>query len=324
MTSRPPARSVGSSPARRGDRQHTLSPVGLSTALLARVPTAGSSRVDSGRPCSPCGPSAAVLTRELTAGSTRADSGSSRLPDGPLAAMATSPREQMLDPSSPPWIWLRGECSRARTGGDWGAIVDCLEVSSAPTEASPAPPSSATPASVKSPVLPELPMPRLQARLKSIVVALSRDVSAEGGAWNEVSYQKSRRRADGPAGHGDSPGRHSSGRLAVFSAEQARLAFLSKFRGRCFRCLNTRHKVAGCREPIHCITCKRAGHISRHCPKHPKFTGRAGSAKSRLGPVPPAQSLYARLRFPPPQEAMSAPAASLLLQADAARRPRDS
>ncbi|KAE8813275.1 hypothetical protein D1007_09544 [Hordeum vulgare] len=168
-------------------------------------------------------------------------------------------------------------------------------------------------------------MPRPQARLKSIAVALDRDVSAEGGGgWNEVSYQKSRRRADGPAGQGDFPGRHSSGRLAATNSEQARLAFLSKFRGRCFRCLSTRHKVAGCREPVHCITCKRAGHISRHCPKHPKFTGRAGSAKSRLGPVPPAHPLYARLRFPPPQEAMSAPAASLLRQADPARRPRDS
>ncbi|KAE8773906.1 D-3-phosphoglycerate dehydrogenase, chloroplastic [Hordeum vulgare] len=38
----------------------------------------------------------------------------------------------------------------------------------------------------------------------------------------------------------------------------------------------------------------------------------------------PARPLFARLRFPPPQGAMSAPAASLLPQADPARRPRDS
>ncbi|KAE8816235.1 hypothetical protein D1007_06363 [Hordeum vulgare] len=145
-----------------------------------------------------------------------------------------------------------------------------------------------------------------------------------GGAWNEVSYQKPRHRADGLAGLGDSAERHSLGRLAASNSEQARLGFLSKFRGRCFRCLSSRHKVAGCREPVHFITCKLAGHISRHCPKHPKFAGRAECVKSRLGPVPPGQPLYARLRFPPPQGAMSAPAASLLRQADPARRPRDS
>ncbi|KAE8811681.1 D-3-phosphoglycerate dehydrogenase, chloroplastic [Hordeum vulgare] len=82
--------------------------------------------------------------------------------------------------------------------------------------------------------------------------------------------------------------------------------------------------VAGCREPVHCITCKRAGHISRHCPKHPKFADRADGVKSRLGPVQLAQPLFARLRFPPPQGAMSALAASLLRQADPARCPRDS
>ncbi|KAE8819023.1 hypothetical protein D1007_03228 [Hordeum vulgare] len=107
-------------------------------------------------------------------------------------------------------------------------------------------------------------------------------------------------------------------------AEQACLAFLSKFRERCFRCLISRHKVAGCREPVCCITCKRAGHITRHCPKNPKLAGRAECVKIRLGPVPPAQPLYARLRFPPPQGAMSTPAASLLRQADPARRPRES
>ncbi|KAE8787852.1 hypothetical protein D1007_38173 [Hordeum vulgare] len=117
---------------------------------------------------------------------------------------------------------------------------------------------------------------------------------------------------------------HCSGRLAASSSEQARLAFLSKFRGRCFRCLSSRHKIADCREPVHCITCKRAGHISRHCPKHPKFAGRVDCVMSRLGPVQPAQPLFARLRFPPPQGAMSAPAASLLRQAGPARRSRDS
>ncbi|KAE8784091.1 D-3-phosphoglycerate dehydrogenase, chloroplastic [Hordeum vulgare] len=46
--------------------------------------------------------------------------------------------------------------------------------------------------------------------------------------------------------------------------------------------------------------------------------------KSRLGPVEPALPLSARLRFPPPAVAMSAPPASLLRQADPARRPRES
>ncbi|KAE8786100.1 hypothetical protein D1007_40116 [Hordeum vulgare] len=145
-----------------------------------------------------------------------------------------------------------------------------------------------------------------------------------GGGWNEVSYQKPRRHAHGLADPRAPPVSRPSGRLAASSSEHARLPFLSKFRGRCFRCLSSRHKVAGCREPVHCITCKRAGHISRHCPKHPKFAGRTDGVKSRLSPVQPARPLFARMRFPPPPEAMSAPAASLLRQVDPARRPRDS
>ncbi|KAE8809346.1 D-3-phosphoglycerate dehydrogenase, chloroplastic [Hordeum vulgare] len=167
-------------------------------------------------------------------------------------------------------------------------------------------------------------MPRPTARLKSIVVAPSKDVSAEGGAWTEVSSQKARRHAVGPTVQGVHPGRHGSARHAAFSADQACLAFISKFRGRCFRCLSTRHKIAGCRDPIHCLTCKRVGHTSHNCPQHPKYVGRATSAKSRLGPVPPSKLLHSSLRFPPPPATMSAAAPSLLQQADPARRPRDS
>ncbi|KAE8775979.1 hypothetical protein D1007_51451 [Hordeum vulgare] len=144
------------------------------------------------------------------------------------------------------------------------------------------------------------------------------------GAWNEVSSQKARRHAVGPTVQGVPPGRHGLSWHAAFSAEQAHLAFTSKFRGRCFWCLSTRHKIAGYRDPIHCLTCKRAGHTSHHCPQHPKYVGKARSAKSRLDPAPPSKPLHSRLRFPPPPATMSAAAPSLLQQGDPARRPRDS
>ncbi|KXG35743.1 hypothetical protein SORBI_3002G221200 [Sorghum bicolor] len=69
------------------------------------------------------------------------------------------------------------------------------------------------------------------------------------------------------------------------SSTDAKLAFKSRFAGKCFRCLASDHRIAHCRDPLRCILCKRSGHSSRTCP----------SARPRIIP----EHLRARLTFPP-------------------------
>uniref|UniRef100_A0A8I6X9P0 CCHC-type domain-containing protein n=1 Tax=Hordeum vulgare subsp. vulgare TaxID=112509 RepID=A0A8I6X9P0_HORVV len=78
--------------------------------------------------------------------------------------------------------------------------------------------------------------------------------------------------------------------------------------------------------PIHCILCRRAGHIARSCPRRRLPPGAPVSAHSRLGPPAPGQPLQARVCFPPPPVAplMSPPKPTMLHHIDPARRPRDS
>ncbi|KAI4962736.1 hypothetical protein ZWY2020_025850 [Hordeum vulgare] len=75
--------------------------------------------------------------------------------------------------------------------------------------------------------------------------------------------------------------RHGSDRLAAFTAHRARLAFIGKFRGRCFPCLSSRHKIAQCRDPVHCLTSKRAGRTSRH--RNTRARARTVLARRPLG-----------------------------------------
>ncbi|KAI4978191.1 hypothetical protein ZWY2020_014745 [Hordeum vulgare] len=97
------------------------------------------------------------------------------------------------------------------------------------------------------------------------------------------------------------------------------------FRGHCFRCLSKRHRLADCRDLVHCIIYRRAGHIGTRCPQNPRLQGQGGSASNRLGPAPPAHPLHTRLRFPPPSpSAMSPHAPAMLHHLDSARRPRES
>ncbi|KAI4980022.1 hypothetical protein ZWY2020_016775 [Hordeum vulgare] len=113
-------------------------------------------------------------------------------------------------------------------------------------------------------------------------------------------------------------------RDAAVMAERQRELFLSQFRGRCFRCLSKRHRLADCRDPIHCIVCRRAGHIGRLCPQRSRAIARTGAVRARLGPAPLGQPLHARIRFPPPPPTLAADpmAQAMLLHVDPARRPR--
>ncbi|KAE8799496.1 hypothetical protein D1007_25072 [Hordeum vulgare] len=83
-------------------------------------------------------------------------------------------------------------------------------------------------------------------------------------------------------------------------------------------------KLPGVHRPDH-RQAFNAGHISSRCPQNPRLQGRGGSARNRLGPAPPSQSLHTRLRFPPPPpSAMSSHAPAMLHHLDSTRRLRES
>ncbi|KAE8819136.1 hypothetical protein D1007_03124 [Hordeum vulgare] len=172
------------------------------------------------------------------------------------------------------------------------------------------------------PAVAETPLP--SRRLRSIVVAPLLPISGLVGKWSEVARRRGRVASADPSVPGqpwaDKRQHRPSGRAATPPA------FLSQFRGRCFRCLSSKHRRAEWRDPIHCILCRRAGHIARSCPRRRLPPGAPVSAHSRLGPPAPGQPLQARVCFPPPPVAplMSPLKPTMLHHIDPARWPRDS
>ncbi|KAE8816513.1 hypothetical protein D1007_05845 [Hordeum vulgare] len=253
-------------------------------------------------------------------------------PAGP--SQLPSPRSTSY-PASPPRILLRGECSNSAPMG-----AHLLSTGPSPTPrlapehpAVPALPPSRSPRLASPSDAPSIghaySVSLLARRLKSIVVAPSPEsrlaISGVDRSWTEVIYQRNGCvAADPPVSHLH-PGGHRPDRDGDINADRLHASLLIQFCGRRFRCLSKRHRLADCRDPVHCIMCKRAGHIGRLCPQNPRLSVRTGSARSRLGSAPPAQPLHARLRFPPPPSiAMSSMAPAMLHHIDPARRPRES
>ena len=51
---------------------------------------------------------------------------------------------------------------------------------------------------------------------------------------------------------------------------ERRAAFLRRMRGRCFRCLSSKHHSASCRRPRVCWLCEKEGHLARDCKRQPE------------------------------------------------------
>ncbi|KAI5015341.1 hypothetical protein ZWY2020_056731 [Hordeum vulgare] len=231
-----------------------------------------------------------------------------------------SPRELhrlLPHPASAARILLRGECSTPATGGPF-----CASSSSPLAGLGRDPralPSSSVPAETE----------RLQApRVKSIIVDLSSEaeiaISGSDPGWIEVARQGRRRASADPSVPRTLQGRHRTDRRDAYNAGVPRAARspLNPFFGRCFRCFSKRHRLAACRDPVHCLTSRRAGHIASRCPQNRKAQG---SVRDRLGQAPHAIQLCDRLCFPPPPSTAMAPLApSMLHHLDPARRPRES
>ncbi|KAI4996170.1 hypothetical protein ZWY2020_046436 [Hordeum vulgare] len=163
--------------------------------------------------------------------------------------------------------------------------------------------------------------------IKSIVVAPPLAISGEVGQWTVVVHRRGRGASSDPMVADQHHAGNRPDRPSGFSAGRpASSAFLSQFRGRCFRCVSSRHRRAECRDPIHCVLCRRAGHIARSCPQRYLLPGVRASARSRLGPPAPGQPLHARIRFPPPPVVSPMPPLkpAMLHHVDPARRPRES
>lgn len=117
------------------------------------------------------------------------------------------------------------------------------------------------------------------------------------------------------------PKAHRSDQSRDINAGCSHVAFFSRFKGKCFRCLNKRHRLVECRDPLCCIICKRVGHFGKECAQNPRNGGPGGSARARLGPLPSKAPVRNRLYFPPALE--SAPM-DRFLHCDPARRSRTS
>uniref|UniRef100_A0A8I6XC83 CCHC-type domain-containing protein n=1 Tax=Hordeum vulgare subsp. vulgare TaxID=112509 RepID=A0A8I6XC83_HORVV len=164
-------------------------------------------------------------------------------------------------------------------------------------------------------------------RIKSIVVApppgCRHSSSGTDPGWTEVSARRGGRHLLDPSIPQARRVPQRSDRLQTFIVGMSPPP-LYLFRGRCFCCLSKRHRLAECRDPIHCITCRRAGHIAKNCPRNSLVRGRGGQVRGRLGPAPPEQPLYQRIRFSPPPavSTMSQLSPVMLRHLDHARRPR--
>ncbi|KAE8806682.1 hypothetical protein D1007_17040 [Hordeum vulgare] len=169
--------------------------------------------------------------------------------------------------------------------------------------------------------------PQPSRRIKSIVVAPPLAISGKVGQWTEVVHRRGR---GAPSDLMVTEQHHAGNRpdrpSGLAAGRPASSAFLSQFRGRCFWCLSSKHRRAECRDPIHCVLCRRAGHIARSCPQRHLLPGAPASARSRLGPPAPGQPLHARVRFPPPPVVSPMPPLkpAMLHHVDPARRPRES
>ena len=98
--------------------------------------------------------------------------------------------------------------------------------------------------------------------------------------------------------------------------------YKTPFAGHCYRCLGRDHKLAECRDPLRCLTCRGNGHLARDCPLkkptirnlpiHSRLTFPKSSIHSRLSfPQPVKPPIHSRLAFPPlPQPSAAAPTCS--------------
>ncbi|KAE8783028.1 hypothetical protein D1007_43577 [Hordeum vulgare] len=274
-----------------------------------------------GPPAFPASPGASPRDIVAPRGPSPAPPASPRvfLPDPASPAPPASPQVFLPDPAPASRLLLRGECSYAASDGP-------------PRAPSPAPmgdrrwelrgPRVRDP----SPV-PEEPGRIQGRRVKSIIVDSSGaevTISGPHPGWTEVARRGKRLTPAEPSVPRSLPRTRRSDRRVVHSAAdpQAAPLHISPFAGRCFRCLSKRHRLASCRDPVHCLSCRRAGHIASRCPRNRK----AGiSLRDRLGPTPRVIQLSDRLRFPPPPPAAMALATpSMLHHLDSSRRPRES
>ncbi|KAI4974847.1 hypothetical protein ZWY2020_048454 [Hordeum vulgare] len=154
----------------------------------------------------------------------------------PAFPASESPR----DPPTTPRILLRGECSSSVQGGSppfhpgpsAAPPSALLHPTVRPMPHSPGP---AVTAPCSDPAVAAAPLP--SRRLRSIVVAPPLPISGKVGQWSEVVRRRGRVALTDPLVTGQRCADNRQNRLSGRAA--APPAFLSKFRGRCFRCLRS-------------------------------------------------------------------------------------
>ncbi|KAE8814118.1 D-3-phosphoglycerate dehydrogenase, chloroplastic [Hordeum vulgare] len=238
------------------------------------------------------------------------------------AVRSTSPPRAAPDPDQAPRILQHGGCSAFPAGPSVELAPLLLRQDSGSSGPLLDPVATERPSPFTSDGTEPPPAPRI----KSIVVApplgCRHSSSGTEPGWTEVSARRGGRHLLDPSVPRACRVPQRSARLQTFIAGTSP-PLLYLFRGRCFRCLRKRNRLAECRDPIHCITYRRAGHIAKNFPRNPLVRGRGGQVRGRLGPAPPKQPLHQRIRFPPPAvSTMSQLSPVMLRHLDHACRPR--
>jgi hypothetical protein len=136
--------------------------------------------------------------------------------------------------------------------------------------------------------------PKKQVKLKSVLILPDRSyeseqdrrsINAERQQQLDLSQEwkvvKPKRR-HGAAGRGTSGGgsmRRAHAALPPSSMARSPPDYKKLFRGKCFRCLASDHKVAHCHDPPRCLNYLGSGHLARHCNA---LLGRKRNIQSRL------------------------------------------
>nr|CAB3462527.1 unnamed protein product [Digitaria exilis] len=95
------------------------------------------------------------------------------------------------------------------------------------------------------------------------------------------------------------------GALQAPSATSKLQNFIKATAGRCFNCLARGHKAASCRDPVHCLRCRRSGHRERFCKQRPSASAKPSTSRTlpQRPAQPPRSATPPRSAPPPPSVA---------------------
>ncbi|KAF8700339.1 hypothetical protein HU200_034271 [Digitaria exilis] len=223
-------------------------------------------------------------------------------PAGIIAGVQPAPDQSAIAHPEPDAAADR-EKATLKAGCSYAAVAKLKGLASSSTSKAPAHPAlkkTEAPAKLKSAIGVDL------TRRCGVFTRLSApDAPAEkkdlSQIWVEVKHKQRKRKYDIPLQAGAF--KCQNGRLLSGGSAGDKLpAYKEAFVGRCFRCLASDHRLAQCRDPPRCLSCRRCGHFARDCPERRRGHLQASKKpiSSRRPPSSHPTSIHSRLVFPLP------------------------